>query len=118
MDDLQARISSIQALLESLQRDIARLDPAVIRVGDNIDMTRHSVNNSIQVIANEVGTIRNYLHTLAKDLGPVIDAASEMREARAQVSGGVKVVYWIWPLLSVLIAIGAIGIAAYVRYSP
>lgn len=116
MEDLLSRVASIDAQLLALQRDIGRLDPAIQRVDDNVDMTRHSLNNSVQVIANEVGTIRSYMGGLAKDLAPVILMAQEVKEARAQVKGGMTVWTWLSPLLSALVALGAVGIM-YARAS-
>lgn len=88
------------------------------RVDDNIDVSRHSINNGVQVIANEVGTIRGYLSTLARDLAPVIKMAEDAKDLKSQAQGGLKAVYWIWPILAVLIAAGGIGTAAYIRYAP
>lgn len=114
-DDLLSRISAMDAQLAALQRDVARLDPAITRVDDNVDTTRHSVNNSIQVIANEVGTIRGYLQSLTKDLVPVINMAQEVKDARSQVSGASKFAHWIWPAITVLVAFAAIGYTSYVK---
>ncbi len=110
-DDILSRIAAMDAQLASLQREVARLDPAIIRVGDNVDTTRHSLNNSIQVIANEVGAIRNYLQTLAKDITPVISMAQDAKDVRAQVSGASKFAHWIWPLIAVLATLASIGYA-------
>lgn len=102
--EILSQLSAIEAKLEALQRDVARIEPAQQRNYDNVDMTRHATANNIQKVLGELDIIKTDLRSLTKDIRPVIDMADEVRNAKHGVSGGIKVAQWVWPLICILFA--------------
>lgn len=98
-------LAAISVKLDELQRAIARIEPAQQRNYDNVDQTRHSLNNSLQKVAGDLDNIEEGLRDIIRELRPIVKMAEDAKGLQQKAQGGLLVSSWIWPLLSAVLAV-------------
>lgn len=111
----EAQLSTVRAILEELIRSVLRLELAVQRNFENVNITRHSVNGELQKLFIDVGMVHSTLKDVLRKVDESNLTMAAVKELSTQSKGGMKVFHILWPLL---LALGSFVIGNYTGWKP
>lgn len=89
---------NVSTKLDAIARDLVRIEAAIQRNFDNVNVTRHASANDIH-----------------KVLGAIDEVLEILRGAALRTSGGLKVAGWLWPIIVALAAAAGLGGGVWLR---
>lgn len=95
-----SELSSIRAGVDELIRAVPRLEGALQRNFENVNITRHGSNNNHQIIMTEVGNMKNSIVDLARMVGAHGEILQNFDHTATEAKGGWKAAQFIWPILT------------------
>lgn len=107
------KLAAVEQLILSVQRDLGRLEIAETRTNDNVDSTRHALNNSVQKALSSIEIMADVIKDLTRDLKPMIATAASAHTLGLQTQGGIKVARWLWPVIVALGVAAGLGGGVY-----
>ena len=94
-----SELSSVRAGVDELIRAIPRLEGALQRNFENVNVTRHGQNTNHQLIITEIGNMKASLVDLARVCGAPGEILQSFGEAKAEAKGGLRMAQFLWPAL-------------------
>lgn len=110
-----APTDAISAKLDSIREGIARVEDALNRNYDNVNITRHAMNNGDQKILTEIGLLVDTCRDLVRDLTEIKRVSAIISTIATQAAGGSAAFRFMWPLLVGLAAALLAGGGVYFR---
>ncbi len=106
---------ALAAKLESLKDGIKRVEDALNRNYENVNVTRHAMNGQMQGVYSAQDVMTDQIRDLNRNLQGVIEMAASYKAMREQASGGRTVFGWLWPLVLALASLVIGGGVVYVK---
>lgn len=110
-----APTDALTARLESLKDANGRIEMAVQRTDDNVDVTRHALKGELQKVVTELGLIYDICQGIVRDTAETKRVAGIISTLATQAAGGSTVFRFLWPILVALAASVVTGSVVYVR---
>ena len=79
---------ALAAKLEALKDGINRIEAALTRNYENVNVTRHAINGQVQSVFSSQDVMTDQIRDLNRNLQGVIEMAASYKAMREQAAGG------------------------------